>query len=94
MASKQGNVAQIQAILESLTKSQDGNNSSSPLEEGKNSSEGLKTANSTGLEENKTINKTETIKTRVVCAINEKELNKVELAYFKRPLNTVILSDK
>ena len=25
-------------------------------------------------------------KTRVVCAINERELNKVELAYFKRPL--------
>ena len=35
-------------------------------------------------------------KTKDVCAINEKELNKVELAYFKRPLppHTVILSDK
>ena len=35
-------------------------------------------------------------KTKIVCAINERELNKVELAYFKRPLpiNTVILSDK
>ena len=33
-------------------------------------------------------------KTREICAINEKELNKVELAYFKRPLNVVILSDK
>jgi hypothetical protein len=35
-------------------------------------------------------------KTRVVCAINERELNKVELAYFKRPLplNAIILSDR
>jgi hypothetical protein len=33
-------------------------------------------------------------KTQCYCAINEKELNKVELAYFKRPMNTVILSDK
>jgi hypothetical protein len=34
------------------------------------------------------------VKTKCYCAINEKELNKVELAYFKRPTNTVILSDK
>jgi hypothetical protein len=34
------------------------------------------------------------MKTKCYCAINEKELNKVELAYFKRPTNTVILSDK
>jgi|LauGreDrversion4_2_1035121.scaffolds.fasta_scaffold143188_2 hypothetical protein len=37
-------------------------------------------------------------KTKVVCAINERELNKVELAYFKRPLpiqgSSVILSDR
>lgn len=33
-------------------------------------------------------------KTKVVVAIDEKELNKVELAYFKRPTNVVILSDK
>jgi hypothetical protein len=33
-------------------------------------------------------------KTKHYCAINEKELNKVELAFFKRPNNTVILSDK
>ena len=33
-------------------------------------------------------------KTKHYCAINEKELNKVELAFFKRPANTVILSDK
>lgn len=35
--------------------------------------------------------------TVVVCAIKESELNKVELAYFKRPLNVnnvQILSDK
>ena len=37
-------------------------------------------------------------KTVVVCAINEQELNKVEYAFFKRPLPPnnapVILSDK
>ena len=37
-------------------------------------------------------------KTVVVCAINDSELNKVEYAYFKRPLPlnqaSVILSDK
>lgn len=36
-------------------------------------------------------------KTMVVCAIKESELNKVELAYFTRPLNSSnshILSDK
>ena len=36
-------------------------------------------------------------KTVVVCAIKESELNKVELAYFSRPLNSNtshILSDK
>ena len=33
-------------------------------------------------------------RTKQVCAINESELNKVELAYFKRPMNVVILSDK
>jgi ERCC4-type nuclease len=35
-----------------------------------------------------------TPKTKVVVAIDERELNKVELAYFKRPMNLVILSDK
>jgi len=35
-------------------------------------------------------------KTVTVCAINERELNKVELAFFKRPLlpHLAILSDK
>lgn len=33
-------------------------------------------------------------KSKVVVAIDEHELNKVELAYFKRPTNVVILSDK
>jgi hypothetical protein len=36
-------------------------------------------------------------KTTIVCAIKESELNKVELAFFKRPLilnNLHILSDK
>lgn len=36
-------------------------------------------------------------RTKFECAIDESELNKVELAYFKRPLppmNTSILSDK
>jgi len=36
-------------------------------------------------------------KTTIVCAIKESELNKVELAFFKRPLilnNIHILSDK
>lgn len=33
-------------------------------------------------------------KTKHLCAINEKELNKVELAFFKRPMNVVIFSDK
>ena len=35
-------------------------------------------------------------KTVTVCAINERELNKVELAFFKRPLlpHIAILSDK
>lgn len=36
-------------------------------------------------------------KTMVVCAIKESELNKVELAYFTRPMNSShshILSDK
>lgn len=33
-------------------------------------------------------------KTKYYCAINEKELNKVELAFFKKPTNSVILSDK
>ena len=32
--------------------------------------------------------------TRYVCAINEKELNKVEQVFFKRPKNSIILSDK
>ena len=51
-------------------------------------------------EEKKTINATDerssesNVKTKCYCAINEKELNKVELAYFKRPTNAVILSDK
>lgn len=52
------------------------------------------------IEEKKKINTNEerssepNLKTKCYCAINEKELNKVELAYFKRPTNTVILSDK
>lgn len=33
-------------------------------------------------------------KTKHLCAINEKELNKVELAFFRRPMNGVIYSDK
>lgn len=33
-------------------------------------------------------------KPRVIVAIDEHELNKVELAYFKRPMKNVILSDK
>ena len=51
-------------------------------------------------EEKKTINNNDerstdpNVKTKCYCAINEKELNKVELAYFKRPTNAVILSDK
>ena len=37
------------------------------------------------------------VRTKYVCAISESELNKVELAYFKRPLppmHSLILSDK
>jgi hypothetical protein len=34
------------------------------------------------------------LKTIFTCAIDEKELNKVELAYFKRPQNLIVLSDK
>lgn len=37
------------------------------------------------------------VRTAYVCAISENELNKVELAYFKRPLppsHSLILSDK
>jgi hypothetical protein len=32
--------------------------------------------------------------TKYYCAINEKELNKVELAFFKRPISQTILSDQ
>ncbi|CDW88241.1 set1 complex component spp1 [Stylonychia lemnae] len=35
-----------------------------------------------------------TLRAKLVVAIDEKELNKVELAYFKRPKDFVILSDK
>jgi hypothetical protein len=35
-----------------------------------------------------------TIKTKHICAINESELNKVELAFFRRPQSQYILSDK
>lgn len=34
------------------------------------------------------------IPTKFICAINEKELDKVELAFFKRSQPTYILSDK
>ena len=34
------------------------------------------------------------MKTKYFCAIEEKDLNKVELAYFRRPMNNVILSDR
>lgn len=34
------------------------------------------------------------LRPRMVVAIDESELNKVELAYFKRPYESVILCDK
>ena len=49
-------------------------------------------------EDNKTASTKVQSKTVVVCAIDETELNKVEYAFFKRPLPpnnaSVILSDK
>jgi hypothetical protein len=33
-------------------------------------------------------------KTNHYCAINEKDLNKVEIAFFRRPNTSLILSDK
>jgi hypothetical protein len=78
--------------LETLNKDQSETESKSPRVE-----EDKKDDNP---EERKTLNtnnerSTESnIKTKCYCAINEKELNKVELAYFKRPTNAVILSDK
>jgi hypothetical protein len=48
------------------------------------------------MQEDRKISGNQGAKTKIVCAINEQELNKVELAYFKRPPSTaaVILSDK
>lgn len=49
------------------------------------------------MQEDRKISGNQGAKTKIVCAINEQELNKVELAYFKRPHTStaaVILSDK
>jgi hypothetical protein len=40
------------------------------------------------------VSKEKEASTKFYCAIEERDLNKVELAYFRRPTNNVILSDK
>ena len=59
------------------------------LEDKKDSSE-----SKSGNEERKSVDRQAYFKPKSVVAIDEKELNKVELAYFKRPMDVVILSDK